>query len=155
MPNSRVGKCGCWPVPMYSIHNMGSGQSQPVQNFTLWQSWCLASIPSPILISFSVFMAEAHFCSCIQKNKPARKCSIVRVTCKFQANGKMWILLWKIWMLLLQVIWEKNAHNLSFSCLDSPQKESKKVLLMAVDEKPLQWPMAFLKTWFFLFKKCS
>jgi len=48
-------------------------------------------------------------------------------------------------MPLLQVIQEKNAHGLSFPYLDSPQKESKIVLFMTMDEKPLQWPMAFQK----------
>lgn len=134
-------KCNCQPIPLYSIHNMDTGSSLPIQNFIPWKSGCLASIPSSILISLSVFMAEAHFCSCTEKNKATIKYFIVWVMCKFQAKGKMWILLWKkSFMPLLQIIWDKNAYNLSFPCLDPTQKESKKIFLMATDETPLYWP---------------
>lgn len=117
-------KCDCQPIPLYSIHNMDTGSSLPIQNFIPWKSGCLASIPSSVLISLSVFMAEAHFCSCTEKNKATIKYFIVWVMCKFQANGKMWILLWKKVLCLCSKLSETKMLIIFLSSVWIPLKRN-------------------------------
>lgn len=87
-------------------------------------------------------MQEAHFCNSTEKNKSAGKSSIVRIMCRLQAKRKLNTFVKNVCASAPSYL-IKNAHNLFLFYFKFPKKKSKKVLLTAVKQKPLQRPVAF------------